>query len=506
MSEQQDAQELFASLMGVVIHDSQLDISSSDHRLEVESCDLERNTTVINEANEQSYAIGRPRGFVFEYDENDGPMTSALAHFSKVKKEPAPTTSTLDDNTSSKFLNSNQITDIMEEEDDNGCENNILSLSEILFRIGNEQKRFQAESNGSNVCLAASKNRNNFLEEKKQEHCDALGNTVAVTEAAERTTTLNNVTTGLYRVNGSSGHNELKCPQGIFSPGLSQSKTSLSFSAVGLAGFIPSMLKVQACASNPECPLPDIPLVPTSVPNYLSGTYQKSTTKPPSPNSSPLPSCSLETCLEIFTSAENVDDVECRSCTIKAEIDRLEEEANMLKGAVETMERRILNRTRSVKNNGKDATALELQFLEETKCLRDDLIKVQTRLTELETEDPDRGDDDNSHDTNENNDDEFFFGATDPRDKTPVQRCRAKKCLLMTRTPSILCCHIQRRYYDPFNGNMEKCVQFVEFPQFLDLSPYCAYGPLAITPWVAGSGLAASSAPSDRPKQSTQTW
>uniref|UniRef100_A0A7S0UJH5 ubiquitinyl hydrolase 1 n=1 Tax=Pseudo-nitzschia delicatissima TaxID=44447 RepID=A0A7S0UJH5_9STRA len=160
----------------------------------------------------------------------------------------------------------------------------------------------------------------------------------------------------------------------------------------------------------------------------------------------------------------------------------------MLKGAVETMERRILNRTKGSKTNGTDKNARELQSLEETKCLREDLAKVETRLMELKIEDPDQGDDDKPSDDCDSCDDEdFFFGATDPRDKTPMQRCRAKKCLLLTRTPSVLCCHIQRRYYDPFNGNMEKCVQFVEFPQFLDLSPYCAYGPLAITPWVAGS-------------------
>ena len=72
--------------------------------------------------------------------------------------------------------------------------------------------------------------------------------------------------------------------------------------------------------------------------------------------------------------------------------------------------------------------------------------------------------------------------------------------------PSVLCCHIQRRYYDPFTGKMEKCVQFVEFPQFLDLSPYCAYGSRAITPWAAGSLPNASSTPTDLPKQPLQAW
>jgi len=36
---------------------------------------------------------------------------------------------------------------------------------------------------------------------------------------------------------------------------------------------------------------------------------------------------------------------------------------------------------------------------------------------------------------------------------------------------------------------MEKCIQSVEFSQFLDLSPYCAYGHRAIIQWAAGSSL-----------------
>jgi hypothetical protein len=34
----------------------------------------------------------------------------------------------------------------------------------------------------------------------------------------------------------------------------------------------------------------------------------------------------------------------------------------------------------------------------------------------------------------------------------------------------------QRRYYDPATGQMSKTNQHVDFPEVLDLSPYCAYG------------------------------
>jgi len=179
----------------------------------------------------------------------------------------------------------------------------------------------------------------------------------------------------------------------------------------------------------------------------------------------------------------------------------------MLRGAVETTERRILNKTKGNKTPTKSGNTLELESLEETKCLREDLSKVETRLLELKEEDPDR--DDDSHPSlsdDGHNEEDFFFGATDPRDQTPMQRCEAKKCLLLTRTPSVLCCHIQRRYYDPFAGKMEKCVQFVEFPQFLDLSPFCAYGPGAITPWAAGSLPNASSTPTKLPNKPSPAW
>lgn len=391
MSEQQDAQELFASLVGVVIHDSNLDTSSSDHRLEVSS--------------------------------------------------------------------------------DNSVEleSNILSISELLMRFGNERNKLQIESNQCGPVESTNKNfnesspENNFLEEKKQE-CDVLQNRIAPEPARS---------------------------ESICASRKQRMRSSMSpITPSPLSGWLGSTLQCSKCKHvRPiqNAPFIDIPLVPTSVPNYLSRAYQNSTSKPPSPNSSPLPSCSLEGCLEIFTSVESVDDVECRSCTIRAEIDRLEEEAMMLKGAVETMERKILKKKGSKTDYSRTDT-LELESLEETKCLREDLFNVQKRIVELEAEDPDELDDSNPSRSTENSEEEdFLFGATNPSDQIPMQRCKAKKCLVLTRTPSVLCCHIQRRYYDPFTGRMEKCVQFVEFPQFLDLSPYCAYGPSAMTRWVAGS-------------------
>lgn len=252
-----------------------------------------------------------------------------------------------------------------------------------------------------------------------------------------------------------------------------------------LSGWLGSTLRCSKCKHvRPiqNAPFLDIPLVPTSVPNYLSKAYG-SPVKPVAPNASPMPSCSLDQCLENFTSVERVQDVECRSCTIQEEIANLEEEAMMLRGAVETTERRI-----SKKIGDTNMRTAEPEPLEQTKYLRDDLLKVEKRLFRLKTMDPDEDDAEASIASLARHDDStFLLDSSEQDEKMLLQRCEAKKCLLLTRSPSILCCHVQRRYYDPFTNRMEKCVQFVEFPLFLDLSPYCAYGQKAIIPWVAGS-------------------
>jgi ubiquitin C-terminal hydrolase len=545
MYEQQDAQELFASLMGVVIHDSQLDASSSDRRLEATSCigSSSSSCSSIGKRSEngaaqpKNYSLGHniseesatTSGFYSESNQDDAPMTSAFAHShsNHDRNDSVPRVRTQarirtrkrcgDGVSATKLLGGNHIiaTELAwnggdeKKEDgngDNGETNNILSLSGLLLRIGKERNRVQIESNRSILGLTTPNScyddrqdyQNSFPEEKKQEHNDAPTNTILTTTA----TTLVTEASTNYRDDRNGYGEPNRHDRGLLSPNTSRSGDDCSASGKRLmrstmspitpsplSGWLGSTLRCSKCKHvRPiqNAPFLDIPLVPTSLPNYLSRAYQNSTTKPSSPNSSHLPSCSLETCLGNFTSVESVHDVECRSCTILEEIDRLEEEAMMLKGAVETTERRILNKTKGSKtNNSKGPDTRELESFEETKCLREDLSKVEKRLLELKVEDPDQDDDTDS--SPEDIGDEFFFGAIDPRDKAPMQRCEARKCLLLTRTPSVLCCHIQRRYYDPFTGRMEKCVQFVEFPQFLDLSPYCAYGPKALTPWVAGS-------------------
>ena len=512
--EQQDAQELFASLMGVVIQDSHLDNSSSDRRLETLT---RHNAGMENEENDNNATMK----FNFENIQDSGPMTSALAH-SKDETPPRVSTLSREVGSSLKLLNDNQVAMGSIYKDDDG-ENingkaNILSLSGFLEQISKERNKVLYESNRLVQGLETPNYRKNFLEEKKQEQGDFIDiSSTAVTSAAAFN----------WSQDGNRGCRKQKCRKGIISQGsrlvggLSKGRrlmrsTMSPMTPSPLSGWLGSTLQCSKCKHvRPiqNSPFLDIPLVPTSVPNYLSRAYQKASTKHSPPNLSRIPSCSLEKCLENFTSIENVDDVECRSCTILEEIDRLEEEATMLKGAVETTERRILSKRRGAILNNRnmdtnDSNTLELESFEGTKYLREDLFKVETRLSKLRMEDPDQ-DDDGNHSLSvddSNNTDNIFFGTVNPLGKAPIQRHEAKKCLLLTRTPSVLCCHIQRRYYDPLTGKMEKCVQFVEFPEFLDLSPFCAYGPRAITPWAAGSLPKSQRIPTNISRQPPLSW
>ena len=62
-----------------------------------------------------------------------------------------------------------------------------------------------------------------------------------------------------------------------------------------------------------------------------------------------------------------------------------------------------------------------------------------------------------------------------------LHRGEALKCLLITRLPSILCIHVQRRYYDPMANRMSKTLQHVIFPEYLDVATYCAYSEFGST-------------------------
>jgi ubiquitin C-terminal hydrolase len=202
----------------------------------------------------------------------------------------------------------------------------------------------------------------------------------------------------------------------------------------------------------------DIPVVPTTV--LASSGRRSYAGTPQKPESAPSPPCRLEECLERFTNVERVQDVECRCCTLRNLIEKLEEDVDFLRGAVEALHAK----SKRNEHNKED---------EQGFYLRDELERTERRLNDARQINPD---DDARVDA---------FLLSDPSDslegisesqETKMERVDALKCLLLTRLPSILCIHVQRRYYDPHYNRLSKTAQHVIFPEVLDAGPYCAYG------------------------------
>ena len=111
----------------------------------------------------------------------------------------------------------------------------------------------------------------------------------------------------------------------------------------------------------------------------------------------------------------------------------------------------------------------------QTKHVLDDLVAIETQLEYLSRLSPD-------------DDRPLYKGMTATTTivgleetpttptKIPFKRSDAFKCLLLTRLPSILSIHVQRRYFDPNTGKSSKTMQHISFPEMLDISSFCAYG------------------------------
>ena len=204
-------------------------------------------------------------------------------------------------------------------------------------------------------------------------------------------------------------------------------------------------------------PFLDIPIVPTSVSNYLSD-YSHSRQFPGVPIKSDVPaykfpSCSLIQCLKNYTAVERVKDVDCRSCTRQRELDYWEGEVDMLQSVVKTLQSR------------KDQQ-------QEWQVSNEELTKAEHLLTYLRNMDAD--------------DDEFVIpmirdldssdGDDNQINNKTLVRGDALKCMLLTRLPKVLCIHVQRRFLDPHKHMMAKTVQHIDFTEILDMSSLSAHG------------------------------
>jgi Ubiquitin carboxyl-terminal hydrolase len=466
--EQQDAQELLSALLGVVIAEAQLD-ALSDRLFMDES----GKAPPIDDANEgslvtigNSHRVSRS-STVLEEDDIDAVLTLAMANAREANEVSSP------QNEETESLGKSSLGLSIDGED-----NHVLSLSGLLSKIESEKKKQAEVIRGDSLdaisavkpqlCIQQGRkhDRLSFQEEKKQDCCEDV--TCPSDDSPKPTPNLSSASLRPHRTTSMNF----------------MTSTISAITPSPLSGWLGSIVQCARCMHvRPiqNAPFLDIPLVPTSVPSYIGNAYH-SPSQPVPPNSPSIPPCALGDCLAEFTSVERVQDVECRFCTIQREVKHFEEEAMMLRGAMETMEKRLQKRHGNGNRNKPESH-------EETSVLKNDLAKVERRLLYLKRMDPDADDFSAAMDVSEELLQEEFLDllGDDNENMVKIERCEARKCLLLTRTPSILCCHIQRRYFDPFTNRMEKCVQHVEFPEVLDISPYCAYGPRASTPWAAGS-------------------
>jgi ubiquitin C-terminal hydrolase len=248
--------------------------------------------------------------------------------------------------------------------------------------------------------------------------------------------------------------------------------TISSISSSPFSGWMGSALQCRTCKHvRPiqNTPFFDIPVVPEAVSRYFASVSSTAARgDPPRKHShaSPGPPCRLEDCLKEFTCVERVQDVECRCCTLRAETVEWQEEVDMLQGAVSAL---LARAKRTGSDVGEDEN-------EHVQSLLDELTNAQSRLNVLRNTSPD---DEVPLDTIFGSEEEDFMGGETKERR--LQRGEALKCLLITRLPSILCIHVQRRYYDPMANRMSKTLQHVLFPEYLDVSPYCAYSEFGST-------------------------
>ena len=217
--------------------------------------------------------------------------------------------------------------------------------------------------------------------------------------------------------------------------------TSMQMMVKYLSSKTPSPLsgcfgsKLQCCECRHVKPIHDssfleIPVVPTMISKPM--------------RADPMRPCYLEECLNEFSEVERVEGVNCRACSIKAELEDLNEEMSMLEDAMS-----------SLSGKGSDEKGIS--------ALKYEWNEMKVRYDFLKKIDPDE---EIMNDANEEEASDFdtqHFTIPEP------VKVDHEKNLLVTRFPPILCLHVKRLHYNA-NYQMLKCNQHIEFPEYLDMS------------------------------------
>jgi len=234
-----------------------------------------------------------------------------------------------------------------------------------------------------------------------------------------------------------------------------------------LSGWVGSLLQCNRChhvRPIQNAPFLDIPLVPTT---NISWRHRGQ-----------RPVCSLEQCLSAFSKVERVQNVECYNCARIEKVKELEEEIDLLKGGIQS--RLDERKKKFMQNGGNDTDFFHSKQDFDVDGLQSQLLECQQRFEYFKNLDPDDINSEKLHEeSNVIHDDLTVLNDVLTQDQkllSPPPRGLANKCLLLTRLPSILCFHVQRRFYDGRLNRMLKSSSHVDFPEILDISSYCAYG------------------------------
>mmetsp|Transcript_11241 Transcript_11241/g.25206 ORF Transcript_11241/g.25206 Transcript_11241/m.25206 type:complete len:847 (+) Transcript_11241:377-2917(+) len=314
----------------------------------------------------------------------------------------------------------------------------VLTFSDILVQMGALQDRIEKAS------TVSSRRTDSFSfsrkEEKKDDEADnAFGLAHERPEDSGCILKSSVETANGAMVNAAVSSLPLSTPSPSVSP---------------LTGWLGSTLQCRECkhVRISNVPFLEIPIIPTSIGTAGGDGFGHRNLSP----SSPLPACSLFECLKDFTAAERVHDVECQSCSIKAELKHIDDEMTLLQGAVES----VVSRSSKSSSGDNDVEGLQRE-----------MQTLEARRYRLKSADVDAIYNDIASDAES---DDCSIGKADDALPPPCHS-EARKCLLLSRPPPILCLHIQRRYYDASVDRMLKAMQIVLFDEVIDLSPFCAY-------------------------------
>lgn len=224
-----------------------------------------------------------------------------------------------------------------------------------------------------------------------------------------------------------------------------------------LSGWVGSLLQCTSCLHvRPiqNAPFIDIPVIPSMS----------------SRNSS---SCKLENCLRDFSKIEQVNEVECLNCARIRKMDELKEEIDLLLNGIQSMLKKsqIKSRTAVEPIDDSNSNQIQHEYFSSIDGLRSTLEEYQRHYNYISNMDPD---DINHHEECKNKNEVDYLQHGLPG-FCPLPRRTANKCLLLTRLPSILCIHVQRRFYNSGSAQMHKSMQHIDFPEILDIRSYCVY-------------------------------